>query len=670
MTKRKSDAAEILVGHHLGPHVSQSALAYSLQYVRDHGLPSASSRPTQLRARVSTVEAMGTRYGPIVVPVSLPLVVDGNNIEEQVFMINPLAMLWRTLHDCLPFADLFRHAANSHSLARPWRLVIYFDEVSPSTDISGGVDGREMQCIYWTFAEFGNRLYSEDVWLVLAAVRSDLVNNKMPGGMSRLVAMALRMFFSPDSHDASKSGVALMVKEADAEHTKCRLYIAHHATIADFKALCQVLGSNSQAGTKPCPECRQIIDPWKSKDAALEGPGLVPFTSTQPRTWRKHDDDSVRRLMAKLRDAPRARYKALTMIHGYKYCEHHVINDHYLMYKPISTLLYDWQHIWCVGGVFGRSLDACLDSIKGLAGVADFDAQFKKWVWPRQFPSARAIFATGRFLADASLTLSCATVMMRYLRDVLLPIANDSQRLAITSHILACECVMLLNTRSCTPDELEEATVNFAEAHTAAHGHAYWVFKFHQALDLPGQFRRFLRDPSESRVFLPNCWCLERKHKIVKRHSHDHRNTKGLERAVADNIVIDHMHHWQNEFLHEGLRNPHQPNASIRNTLLELYPDAVDIQVSKVYVTRHGQEFHDKDFVFTADGDGFIWYFFQTSISELYTVFQQCEMMRCDRARKIATYRVRGDPKVVPCSALHRAGTYKLNEEKLIVLMA
>ena len=45
-------------------------------------------------------------------------------------------------------------------------------------------------------------------------------------------------------------------------------------------------------------------------------------------------------------------------------------------------------------------------------------------------------------------------------------------------------------------------------------------------------------------------------------------------------------------------------------------------------------------------------------------------MMRCDRARKIATYRVRGGPKVVPCSALRRAGTYKLNDEKLIVLMA
>ena len=187
------------------------------------------------------------------------------------------------------------------------------DEVSPSTDVSGGVDGREMQCIYWTFAEFGCRLYSEDVWMVLASVRSDLVK-KMPGGMSRLLTMGLRMFSSPDSHDAFKSGVTLMLKGANAEHKRIRLFMQHHTTIADFKALCQVLGSNSQSGTKPCPECRDIIDPFKSKDAELIGPGLVPFTSTEPSNWRKHTDDSVRRIFAKLSAAAPARYKELTTI--------------------------------------------------------------------------------------------------------------------------------------------------------------------------------------------------------------------------------------------------------------------------------------------------------------------------------------------------------------------
>ena len=234
-----------------------------------------------------------------------------------------------------------------------------------------------------------------------------------------------------------------------------------------------------------------------------------------------------------------------------------------------------------------RSMTACLDSLKGLADCADFHAHFKQWIWPSQHPSASAIFATGRFIADASLTLSCTAVMIRFLRDVVGPNANAAQTLAITSHMLACECVILLNTRVCTPDDLHEATTKFAQAHVAAHGHAYWVFKLHQALDLPNQFRRFLR--KRRNTYLPNCWCLERKHKIVKKHSHDHRNTKAVERAVAENIVLDHMHHWREEFQLVGLKDAHQPNASTLKVLSELYPDAVDIQTSSTYVTQRGQ---------------------------------------------------------------------------------
>lgn len=671
-TARNSSASnrDRLVGHHLGPHLSQSALAYSLQYIRDNGLASASSRATQLRARQSTVEDMRTPYGRIVVPVELPVVIDGTSQTETVFLIHPLAILWRTVHDCLPFAELVSVALNSHACDQqhPWRMVLYMDEVTPSTDMSGGVDGREMQCIYWTFVEFGDRVYSEDMWMVLGAVRSDLVNRKLPGGMSRLLAMAMRMFFSPDSHDASKSGVTLAIKQASGEHKNAKLFMVHHATIADFKALCQILGANSQSGTKPCPECRDIIDPFKSKDAELIGPGLVPFTSTEPNTWRKHDDASVLRIVAKLRDAVGGRKKELATIHGYKYCQYNIMNDPHLKYRPITTLLYDWQHVWCVGGVFDRSMTAVIQSLNGLVDCGDFHTFFKPWVWPLQFPSASAIFENGRFLADASLTLSCVPVMIRFLRDVVRPSANAAQSLAITSHILACECVMLLNSRSCTPDELEEATTKFANAHVAAHGFEHWVFKFHQSLDLANQYRRFLRN-SDIVAKLPNCWCLERKHKIVKKHTRDHRNTKGIERALAENIVIDHMHHWREEFLLVGFKNPHQPNASTLKTLMELYPHAAQIQVSYMYLSQNGQQFHKGDFVFTTQGDGQIWYHFQTNSTDLLTVFEPYELIHSDRKRKIAKYRVRGEPLVVPVSALRRTAIYKRDGDQVTVLV-
>ena len=139
-----------------------------------------------------------------------------------------------------------------------------------------------------------------------------------------------------------------------------------------------------------------------------------------------------------------------------------------------------------------RSQTALQDAPKWLVECKDFHTYFNAWTWPKQIPVAKSGVESGRFIADASLTLSCTSVMIRFLRDVMRPNANEAQTLAIDRHILAWECVMLLNTRSCTPDELEESTKKFADAHVAAHGHGYWVFKFHQALDLAHQFRRFL----------------------------------------------------------------------------------------------------------------------------------------------------------------------------------
>ena len=71
-----------------------------------------------------------------------------------------------------------------------------------------------------TFAEFGVRMYHEDGWFVLTAIRSNLVNNQLPGGMSRIVATAMRMFFNPDTHDASKSGVQVRILKPDGGHAR------------------------------------------------------------------------------------------------------------------------------------------------------------------------------------------------------------------------------------------------------------------------------------------------------------------------------------------------------------------------------------------------------------------------------------------------------------------
>ena len=52
-----------------------------------------------------------------------------------------------------------------------------------------------VQAIYWSITEFGvDALCQCDVWLVLATIRSDLVNS-LEGGMSHLVKLLLLALF-------------------------------------------------------------------------------------------------------------------------------------------------------------------------------------------------------------------------------------------------------------------------------------------------------------------------------------------------------------------------------------------------------------------------------------------------------------------------------------------
>ena len=201
-----------LVELHRGPHVSQSSVQHTLAYVREHGLPSVSGRNSQRRARQIAVADKSTPFGPILLPVDLPCT-DG---PTPVHMIDPIPLLWRTVRDCPSYAALLREALLRYpcSVTEPWAIIIYFDEVSPSADVQGGVDGREVQCMYWSFAQFGALLYHEDVWNVVVAIRSDLINHELPGGMSRIVAMALRRFFGV--HNIEKAGVVLSMQSGEA----------------------------------------------------------------------------------------------------------------------------------------------------------------------------------------------------------------------------------------------------------------------------------------------------------------------------------------------------------------------------------------------------------------------------------------------------------------------
>ena len=116
-------------------YVSASGKVALLTSVRDVGLPDHFSRSTLRRAR--HIEATRpTPYGPIVVDLHLPL----SGKPETVAVQHPLAMLWAACDVSVQFSDLVLKTLQHTpcSPASPWKVILYYDKVSPNNPFARG----------------------------------------------------------------------------------------------------------------------------------------------------------------------------------------------------------------------------------------------------------------------------------------------------------------------------------------------------------------------------------------------------------------------------------------------------------------------------------------------------------------------------------------------------
>ena len=185
-----------LVRLHRGPQLSQKALTFLLKDIRDNGSPSALSTRSQRRWRHEAAVA-NTPYGLLLQSLAMD--------EGDTYVFHPMAMLHETICRCESFRSLFRQTLQKHhvSFSRPWRLILYCDEVTPTDPVSVHVDTHKIQCIYWTFMEFSHIIWDDDLWFIAAVVPSVQVH-KQAAGMSQLVRDSLRKFFSTRLRPTSK----------------------------------------------------------------------------------------------------------------------------------------------------------------------------------------------------------------------------------------------------------------------------------------------------------------------------------------------------------------------------------------------------------------------------------------------------------------------------------
>ena len=320
----------------------------------------------------------------------------------------------------------------------------------------------------------------------------------------------------------------------------------------------------------------------------------MPYTSTDPSSWKRHTDASLRLLVEKLRIAHRdlkdGVYKELATIHGYSHNPWNIIADAKLEYRAASTILFDWMHVWCVDGVWQRSLSSLMDSIKekskrgrrpDLPTSIDINSYLQVWSWPGQVHPARRVCEGESFSGTASETLSAIPVLSKFFRDVVMPMGGCDAE--IQSFFLACDVVERVNAmvrKVGTPRELLTATKAFLHSHLNAHGEYNWVLKFHLALHLPEMWAALPRcDWDDPDCALPSCWSLERKHRFAKKHMQDNRKGQSYERSVVEEVTLDHFHHWS-KVRTRGMTSLHKPSKWVAMQLADEFGTDEVIEIS------------------------------------------------------------------------------------------
>ena len=609
MTLKKRSADDPLVAMHRGPHLTQSALAAVLKYVRDNGVPPAVSESSQRRAR-RKYAMVDTDYGPVVQQLHL----EGG--AEDVYVLHPFALLQRTTKECAPFRELLLETlkAKPCSAVAPWGLIIYFDGISPTNALSLHIDERKIESFYWTFREFVDHLSNDILWFVVSCAREVTVQ-ELEAGMSELVYTVLRqLFFNDANHNFASSGVRLEYTDDDGVSHDFRLFAVHSQTIADALALKEVLHSMGHNGLRPCPKCLYI-----TKDDVADGVKFLPLSSLDCGRFVQRDDADLRSMHAFFREE-KARLSATEFAKvesrkGFHYSERSLISDP--RFHPLKTLIFDWPHIWYSNGLLYYELDAFMTiareaTPKNKSPPITYDTlheYFEQYIWPDRFRATNQIFSQGRLSATASEQHSCMPVLRNFFNDVVLNVPevahlHDGAR----SMIALCDAADALELawrRANTGQQLHNSIYSFTVAHQRAYGKRFWHWKHHAALHLGNMYNEH--------GFLPNSFVTEKRHKEPKRFAMSNRSGRSYEKSLMEELCCQHLYDWK-AYRVAPLRHTKELSKNLRTRIGEIFPHAIAPKTARMFVATSGLRFSVGDLALFGNPHphgtcGMIWYF-------------------------------------------------------------
>ena len=368
------------------PWVSQTALSSILLSAKREELPSAARRADIRRARDDVVNTM-TPYGK----VHKTIVVPSRSVENVVVEVQcPWAMFWLLCRTSKSWSSLVartvdEHDGQPHSIANPWGLVIYNDEITMGNQLRKD-NRRKLEGFYWSIINVGTDVLSDEMaWLEVCTVRST-IRKTMSAGLTGLFAALLKALFADDGPDMSVAGIDVEL----FDHRHVHLWIALRMTIADESALHGMLGCKGSSGLKMCCQCQNtFLLRYVTDRVALRAAGGVLHTCGDISMIVMQTDAAICAIV----DRSRAQkplmgagdFGELETRLGWNHIEGGLLQQEPLrrIFKPYTHVSFDFMHILYVNGCFNLQCGLFFHAIKPF-GITDttIHEYVSQWNWP------------------------------------------------------------------------------------------------------------------------------------------------------------------------------------------------------------------------------------------------------------------------------------------------
>jgi hypothetical protein len=234
------------------------------------------------------------------------LCVDGSHLDWE--FADPNRLLAEAVDHSPGLAAMVSDAVRRSppSMARPWSLIVGFDEFVPGNKLSTD-NRRKAMVLSFTFRELGMAAMSSAIaWHTPVVVRTQIIG-QVAGGWSHLLALYLQKQLLGPSGLAT-AGVPLMLNGQVV-----LMFAKLTNLLSDGDGLRQAFNWKGASGTKPCFKHFNVFN--KNTDLAARHPGYVEIGCHDVDAFRSWSPAQLSKMVDLLRAAD-ARVTARTMTIG------------------------------------------------------------------------------------------------------------------------------------------------------------------------------------------------------------------------------------------------------------------------------------------------------------------------------------------------------------------